>query len=685
MLNQLLGGHYRVVQDLGKGGFAKTYIAEDHHRPGHPKCAVKFLKPASNAPDFLTTARRLFNQEAEILEKLGQHDQIPRLLAYFEENQEFYLVQEFIEGHPLSTELPRGQRWPESKVIQMLQDVLQILEFVHSYRVIHRDIKPSNLIRRQEDGRLVLIDFGVVKQIHALRVTTQMTLTHNTISIGTPGYVSLEQLGGKPRLSSDIYALGMIGIQALTGADLLSLQEDRYGEVIWQDRAEVSDQLAAILTKMVRYHFKDRYQSATEVLQALQPLVNHDILIQPTSKQATPEVAPEPELSATEVTLKLTPEVAPEPELSATEVTLKLTRELAPDEEEKISLASPTVILAPSEDLELSHGPISVLLNKSRLLMGVGITSVLLSIFAGYTYLTHRQSYLQAQGAKEQIEALKAAEKYQECVQQAQKFPQNYSHLHAEVETLLQSCQQDHAKGQMAEARKLAEQSRFKDAIALAAQVSANTDVHLQAQQLIYQWSDKIFQIANNQYQQGNFQEAIAIAGSVPNYSPLAKQAQATIQQWNEEWKQNQTHWQAALKALDERRWQDAINVAKKISNTAYWQKQVELIIQKAKAGVASAQATASRRTYKSRSRSLPRSKSVPRSKSLRRSRSPRRSRSTSRPSKSTSPPSRSISIPSRLTSTHSMSAPPPSSSTSSPSSSNNWICLNNPNPKCGR
>ena len=172
MLNKLLGGHYRVVQDLQEGGLAKTYIAEDHHRPGHPKCAVKFLKPASKESDFLPTARRLFNQEAEILEKLGQHDQIPRLLAYFEENQEFYLVQEFIEGHPLSQELPQGHCWRERKVVQMLQDILLTLEFVHSYGVIHRDIKPNNLIRRQRDGRLGLIDFGAVKQVSTPRMNT---------------------------------------------------------------------------------------------------------------------------------------------------------------------------------------------------------------------------------------------------------------------------------------------------------------------------------------------------------------------------------------------------------------------------------------------------------------------------------------------------------------------------------
>ncbi|MGK7934251.1 MAG: protein kinase [Xenococcaceae cyanobacterium] len=283
MLNQLLGGRYRVVQVLGEGGLGKTYIVKDHHRLSHPQCVVKFLKPASNAPDFLPIAKRLFHQEAEILEKLGQHEQIPRLLAYFEENQEFYLVQELIEGQTLSKELLPGKPWSESQVIQMLQDVLPILEFVHSHGVIHRDIKPSNLIRRTKDGRLVLIDFGAVKQVSVLKMKNYEPLTQPTIPIGTQGYLPLEQLIGQPRLNSDIYALGMIGIQALTGVEPLSLSEDEDGEPLWSERAEVSDELATILSKMVRYHFPDRYQSATEVLQALQVLAQNYTFIQPPS------------------------------------------------------------------------------------------------------------------------------------------------------------------------------------------------------------------------------------------------------------------------------------------------------------------------------------------------------------------------------------------------------------------
>lgn len=165
MIGNLLDQRYQVVEVLGQGGFGHTYTAKDTRRPGNPTCVVKLLKPAISDPDFLQTARRLFNSEAETLEKLGNHDQIPRLLAYFEENEEFYLVQEFIDGHPLSAELAPGQRWDESQVIQLLQEVLSILEFVHSNGVIHRDLKPDNLIRRTSDSKLVLVDFGAVKQV----------------------------------------------------------------------------------------------------------------------------------------------------------------------------------------------------------------------------------------------------------------------------------------------------------------------------------------------------------------------------------------------------------------------------------------------------------------------------------------------------------------------------------------
>lgn len=272
VLGQLLDSRYQVVKILGAGGFGQTYIAQDTRRPGSPVCVVKHLKPASSDPKILNIARRLFKNEGETLENLGNHDQIPRLLAYFEENQEFYLVQEFIQGQTLSRELLPNQRWIESDVMQLLQEVLGILELVHSKDVIHRDIKPDNIIRRQQDNKLVLVDFGAVKQVRSQLVTVHGQPTAS-VAIGTPGYMPTEQGQGKPRPNSDIYALGIICIQALTGmspAQLQNLEDPNTGELIWENLVPVSSGLASVLTKMVRYHFKDRYQSATETLQALE-------------------------------------------------------------------------------------------------------------------------------------------------------------------------------------------------------------------------------------------------------------------------------------------------------------------------------------------------------------------------------------------------------------------------------
>ncbi len=275
MIGKVLRGHYKITDLLSGGGGGETYIAVDIDRPRHPQCVVKRLKLPNSDPKVLDTARQLFYREAESLENLGrEHKQIPTLLAYFEEEEEFYLVQDLIEGQPLNVELPSGHRWSEAKVVQLLYDVLTIMEFIHHKGVIHRDIKPANLIRRQQDGKLVLIDFGAVKQIQQDPLAPA-PINPTTIAIGTEGYMPTEQVRGKPRPNSDIYALGIIGIQAITGINPGNLQEDQDGEVIWRSHVpQMSEDLAAILTKMVRYHFKDRYQSATEVLQALQPLID---------------------------------------------------------------------------------------------------------------------------------------------------------------------------------------------------------------------------------------------------------------------------------------------------------------------------------------------------------------------------------------------------------------------------
>lgn len=270
MIGQLLAGRYRVLQVLGAGGFGQTYITADLHLPGQPQCVLKHLKPATNSADVLVLARQLFQKEAETLQQLGNHDRIPRLLAYFEEGQEFYLVQEFIAGHTLAYELISDQKWTEMAVRRFLQEILEILQFVHSQGVIHRDIKPENLMRRDRDGKLILIDFGAIKQVRNQQFT-QMGTAQQTVAIGTPGYMAPEQARGNPRPNSDIYALGVIGIQALTGRYPTEfLEDEQTGELQWQQFTSASPALTALLYKMTRYHFRDRYPNASAVLQDLQ-------------------------------------------------------------------------------------------------------------------------------------------------------------------------------------------------------------------------------------------------------------------------------------------------------------------------------------------------------------------------------------------------------------------------------
>lgn len=285
MIGTVISRRYQIIQNLGSGGFGQTFLAKDLQLPDHPQCVVKRLKPESNDEKIWQIASRLFEAEARILHKLGTHDRIPRLLAHFEETHEFYLVQELIDGDDLTNELIANERskdgYPvgkmtEAQAIAFLLDLLEILTFVHQQGAIHRDIKPANLMRRRSDGKLVLIDFGAVKQVE----TT--TMIASTVAIGTDGYMPNEQAIGKPRPCSDLYAVGAIAIQGLTGISPSVLAEDMAtGELAWREspayashkyRANVSEALAKVIDKLVKYDFRDRYQTAAAALDDVRQL-----------------------------------------------------------------------------------------------------------------------------------------------------------------------------------------------------------------------------------------------------------------------------------------------------------------------------------------------------------------------------------------------------------------------------
>lgn len=267
MLGQLLDGRYKVIEILGSGGFGQTFVAEDK-KMFDSQCVVKVLKPISRDPQTIELARRLFAAEARLLHELGNHDQIPRLFASFEEDQDFYLVQEYIQGYPLSQELTPNVKISESEVIRLVKDILEPLAYVHQKNVIHRDIKPPNLMRRSTDGKIVLIDFGSVKQVQN-QVVEPDGQTRMTVAIGTYGYMPTEQGAGEPELSSDIYAVGMIALQALTGIMPTKLPKSATREICWRDQVSTTTEFAEFLDKMIRYDCRQRYQSAVEALENL--------------------------------------------------------------------------------------------------------------------------------------------------------------------------------------------------------------------------------------------------------------------------------------------------------------------------------------------------------------------------------------------------------------------------------
>lgn len=263
----LLGERYRAIKPIGAGGFGRTFVAVDEMKPSQPRCVIKQFFPQDQGFIHSVKAAELFRQEAIRLDVLGKHPQIPELLAHFEQGQQQYLVQEFVDGHNLAEELAVSGAFNEKQIRQLLNDLLPVLQFVHTNQLIHRDIKPENIIRRSADRQLVLVDFGAAKFVN--RTALQKTGT----VIGSAAYTAPEQLMGKAVFASDLYSLGVTCVHLLTQMPPFDLFDSREGTWAWRDYLGqiVSDPLGQILDKLLQPAINRRYLSAAQVIKALNP------------------------------------------------------------------------------------------------------------------------------------------------------------------------------------------------------------------------------------------------------------------------------------------------------------------------------------------------------------------------------------------------------------------------------
>ena len=276
-LGQLCGSkslfrdRYKILRILGRGGFGVTFLAKNMSLPANPLCVIKQLFSQTSNDKSWERAKERFEKEATTLGQLGSHSQIPMLLDFFETRGEFYLVQEYVRGYTLAREVRRNGVKTEATVKQFLQEILPVLSYIHKHHVIHRDIKPQNILRSKDDGRLVLIDFGAVKdKLMAQKSDTSLDRSASTCFVGTMGFAPPEQFYLSPVYASDIYAVGITCIYLLTRKAPLEFDRDPItGEILWQKWVNVSKDFGNILSKMIKTSLEERFKSADDVKRAL--------------------------------------------------------------------------------------------------------------------------------------------------------------------------------------------------------------------------------------------------------------------------------------------------------------------------------------------------------------------------------------------------------------------------------
>jgi serine/threonine protein kinase len=489
----VLNHRYRVVRVLASGGFGDTFLAEDSFLPSKRLCVIKQLKLLSDNPQVYEIVQSRFQREAAILEELGRaSSQIPELYAYFEESGRFYLVQEWIEGQTLASKVRHEGVLSEFAVKQLLEKTLPVLGHIHDRGIIHRDIKPDNVILRRNDGLPVLIDFGAVKESVGTMVNSQGQ-TVSSIVIGTPGYMPPEQGVGRPLFSSDLYSLGLTCIYLLTGKQPQDLPTNhRTGEfAAWQTYAPtVSDQLTEILDRTIRYHPRDRFVTAQDMLDALQAtmatstVLTPVVMVAPASVTVTPMPPP---VSVPPTYPDLSPSVPPVVEASGSLPSTPPTSLVSPP--------VPPTQVRPSSDRSSDR--------SSRSLIAAGITATLVVATTGglYYYLQQVRPQQEAQAKLEELEMFQSQGDYQACLSAARSLQSTIQgsfseDLRAQVTSIAANCASAQDQATLQAAVNIASQANpnWQQAIDKAKQIPETSAIYADAEKFINGWQKNALQ-----------------------------------------------------------------------------------------------------------------------------------------------------------------------------------------------
>ncbi|HEY9741315.1 MAG TPA: protein kinase [Coleofasciculaceae cyanobacterium] len=575
LLGKFLNWRYQIVQPLSAGAFGQTYIAEDTWSRGNPQCVVKHLQPKGDDPRRWQICERQFTNEAEALKKLGDHYQIPQLIDSFEDKQGFYLVQELIVGEPLSAELPISKycdkRWSESQCIEMLQDVLSVLEFVHSQDIIHCDLKPNNLLRRTSDGRIILIDFGGAYQIPPTQIKPQVIPIRPYLSSGaiSPlGYIPIEQLSGQPCPSSDLYALGMIAIEALTGLTPLQLDADpETGEVLWQKDVPVTDRMACLLNHMVCYDPKDRYQSAADARKVLKRL-----MLRSEKRGVIKE-----ELSEEFVSYSL-PVVPP--------IVLAETK---PMELCLHNVSRPNYSQSRQPSIKSNS---SAVVEESDRVSSFTSISAMASDELAYTLLTYPTGNGSAATDAPNVANDSLSLSLTESIGAVNSATEKLAAQTAGAGNAVSESKSSSRSKKWSDAREIAFSCCPKLPPMLAGVGAGMTTSNALAisfglYTLLHAAPSnpglELLVRATEKYQSGNLDEAIALANSIPSDSSAYQESVKTRQKWRQEWKTAANQFKAVEEAFIEERWRDVLEEAHKTPNIAFWQQKIEPFVEQAK------------------------------------------------------------------------------------------------------